>query len=879
MEKMGLNELREKFLSYFEERGHYRMKSAPLVPQNDQSLLLINSGMAPLKPFFTGEIEPPAPRATTCQKCIRTPDIESVGKDSRHGTYFEMLGNFSFGDYFKREACAWAWEFVKDVIQLPTDRIYISVFYEDDEAWDIWTREIGIPEDHMVRLGRADNFWEHGVGPCGPCSEIYFDRGEKYGCDNPNCAPGCDCDRYVEFWNLVFSQFNSDGKGGYTPLARKNIDTGMGLERLACIVQEVESLFDVDTMINITNHVSRITGATYGQSHKTDVSLRIITDHIRSTTMMVCDGVIPSNEGRGYVLRRLLRRAARHGRLLGVKRPFLFEICDTVIRENEGAYPELREKEAYIKKLIKIEEERFCATIESGLVMLDQQIEALKQSGASALAGSDAFRLYDTYGFPIDLTIEILEENGLSVDRESFDELMREQRERARKARGESADLAWGSDHLSLAELPQTRFVGYDTLACAGRVLAIVCDNEFTGTLSAGQKASVITDCTPMYAESGGQAADHGVICGKEGTFVVREVKKTQDGKFLHLGELSSGELSVEEDVTLTADQERRMALMRAHSATHLLQKALRCVLGEHVEQSGSLVEPDKLRFDFTHFAALTPEELSQIETMVNDVILSGVAIDVREMPIAEAKKLGAMALFGEKYGDVVRVVSMGDFSVELCGGTHLSNSARVGAFKITSESSIAAGVRRIEAYVGKGILALVHEMDQALMSTAQSLKTTPADIGRKVLQTMGEMRELNRENETLRAKLSALRAIELLNFAKAAGTVNVLAVKVDETSADALRALSDSIRDRAPNMVCVLAMVTPEGKVQFAAACGKEAVKKGAHAGNLVRELAKMTGGGGGGRPDSAMAGGKEPEKVEAALEAVNNIVEGMLK
>lgn len=879
MEKLGLNELREKFLAYFESKGHYRLKSAPLVPQNDRSLLLINSGMAPLKPFFTGEIEPPAPRVTTCQKCIRTPDIESVGKDSRHGTYFEMLGNFSFGDYFKREASAWAWEFVKDVVKLPLDRVYISVFYEDDEAWDIWTKEIGVAEDHMVRLGRADNFWEHGVGPCGPCSEIYFDRGEKYGCDNPNCAPGCDCDRYVEFWNLVFTQFSSDGKGVYTPLARKNIDTGMGLERLACIVQEAGSLFEVDTMINITNHVSRITGARYGQSAKTDVSLRIITDHIRSTAMMVCDGVIPSNEGRGYVLRRLLRRAARHGRLLGVERPFLYEVCDTVIRENEGAYPELREKQDYIKKLIQVEEERFCATIESGLVMLDQLIAQRKANGEKTLGSDDAFRLYDTYGFPIDLTMEIVEENGLTVDRADFDRLMREQRERARAARGEASALAWGSEQMSLSELPATRFLGYDTLACAGRVLAAVCEDEFVGTLSAGQKATVIADCTPMYAESGGQMADHGIITGKTGVFTVYDVKKTADGKFLHVGELTQGTLSVPEDVTLTVDSARRSSLMRAHSATHLLQKALRTVLGGHVEQSGSLVEPDKLRFDFTHFAALTGEELTRVEEIVNEAILEGLAIDTREMPISEAKKLGATALFGEKYGDVVRVVTMGDFSVELCGGTHAGNTARIGAFKITSEASIAAGVRRIEAYVGKGVLRLVHELEHTLADASQALKTTPADLGRKVTQTMTDMRELNRQNETLRDKLSALRAVELLNFAKAEGGVRVLAMKVEDMSADALRSLSDSIRDRAPDMVCVLATVTADGKVQFAAACGKDAVQKGAHAGNLVRELAKMTGGGGGGRPDSATAGGKEPEKLEAALEAVNNLVSLMLK
>ncbi len=879
MENLGLNELREKFLSFFESKGHYRLKSYPLIPQNDNSLLLINAGMAPLKPFFTGEQTPPAPRATSCQKCIRTPDIESVGKDDRHGTYFEMLGNFSFGDYFKKEACTWAWEFVTQVLKMPAERLYPSVFLEDDEAYDIWTRVVGVDPSHVVRLGREDNFWEIGSGPCGPCSEIYFDRGEQYGCGSPDCAPGCECDRYVEFWNLVFTQFSSDGKGNYTPLEKKNIDTGLGLERLACIMQNTQSIFDIDTIKKIRDHVSAITGVEYGRDAKSDVSIRIITDHARSVTMMVCDGVMPSNAGRGYVLRRLLRRAARHGRLLGVARPFLYELCETVIEENEGAYPELREKEAFIKTVIRTEEERFNDTIESGLVKLEDMMASLREQSRSELSGEDAFRLYDTDGFPIDLTEEILQEQGFTVDRAAFDKLMNEQRVRAKKARGNTSELGWEGEEVSLSDIPVTRFSGYAGTSGQGRIVGMIGAGELVSAAQAGEEVTLFVSDTPFYAESGGQSGDTGRLCTESGSAVITETHKTPDGKFMHKAKVTDGTLQLGQNAKLEVDAVRRAAIMRAHSATHLLQKALRTVLGEHVEQAGSLVEPDKLRFDFTHFAAVSPDQLLTVENLVNDVILSDLPVDVREMPIDEAKKLGAMALFGEKYGSTVRVVSMGNFSLELCGGTHVSNTAKIGGLKIVSETSVAAGVRRIEAFCGKGMLGLMYEMDSALNTAAQSLKTTPADLVRKAAQVTADLRELTHKNEELSAKLARFRAVELLNFAKAAGSVNVLAVRVDETSAEALRSLSDSIRDRAPNMVAVLAMVTPEGKVQFAAACGTEAVKKGAHAGNIVRELAKQCGGGGGGRPDSATAGGRDASKLEEALESVNNLVETMLK
>ncbi|MEA4921284.1 MAG: alanine--tRNA ligase [Clostridiaceae bacterium] len=879
MKKIGLNQLREMYLSFFESKGHLRLESFPLVPQNDDSLLLINAGMAPLKPYFTGEQIPPARRVTTCQKCIRTPDIEAVGKDARHGTYFEMLGNFSFGDYFKREATAWAWEFITKVLELPVDRIYVSVYLEDDEAYDIWTKEIGVAPDHMVRLGKADNFWEIGSGPCGPCSEIYFDRGEQYKCDNPNCSVGCDCDRYVEFWNLVFTQFNSDGNGNYTPLEHKNIDTGMGMERLACIMQEVDSLFDVDTIARITEHVSKICGVKYGGDQKKDVSLRIITDHIRSTTMMVCDGVMPSNEGRGYVLRRLLRRAARHGRLLGVDKPFLYEVCETVIKENEGAYPQLREKHDYIIKLIKTEEQRFAATIDNGLVKLEAMIDDLEKGKKTCLSGDDAFRLYDTDGFPIDLTVEILEEQGLSVDRDGFDVLMKEQRKRAKDARGNTTLLGWEGSGLSLSEIMPTVFTGYEKYEDTGRVLAIIKGGEFSGSAMEGDTVTVFLDQTPFYAESGGQVTDQGTIMFKSGSAMVNGVAKTPDGKFMHKVTIEKGELSVDDEVDSIIDIDRRRAVMRAHSATHMLQKALREVLGSHVEQAGSLVEPDRLRFDFTHFSAMTPDELKRVENIVNGAALNGYEVNVTEMPIDEAKKLGAMALFGEKYGSTVRVVKMGDYSIELCGGTHLDNTAKIGSFKIIGEASVAAGVRRIEAVCGAEIINMVRQLNDTVEGTSEILKAPAGDILRKSAQIMAELRQVSHDKDILASRLASSKAAELVASAKEIGAVRLIAAKVDIDNMDDLRSLADKIRDRDASVICVLAAVQDEAKINFAAVCGVDAVKAGAHSGNILKQVAKIAGGGGGGRPDSATAGGKDPSRIDEAIGAVAEIVSSMLK
>ena len=879
MKKMGLNELREQFLSFFESKGHLRLDSFPLVPQHDKSLLLINAGMAPLKPYFTGEQEPPSHRVTTCQKCIRTLDIDNVGKDARHGTYFEMLGNFSFGDYFKKEVCAWAWEFCTKVLELPVERLYVTVYEEDDEAYDIWTREVGVSPDHIRRFGKEDNFWEIGSGPCGPDSEIYFDRGEQYSCGKPTCDVGCDCDRYVEFWNLVFSQFNNDGKGNYTPLAHKNIDTGMGLERIACIMQEVDSLFDVDTIRSITEHVSRICGVKYGEDAKKDVSLRIITDHIRSSVMMVSDGVMPSNEGRGYVLRRLLRRAARHGRLLGVTHPFLYEVVETVIRENEGAYPQLREKHDYITKLIKIEEERFGATIENGLVKLESMVDALKSEGKTCLSGDDAFRLYDTDGFPIDLTVEILEEQGLTVDRDGFDQNMKEQKKRAREARGNTSLLGWEASGLSLQDIPATVFTGYDHLQDAGKVLAIVKENEMSSNAISGDEATVFLDKTPFYAESGGQVDDHGDLTWDGGSAEVTNVTKTGDGRFMHAVTVTEGELSVDAVVTCTVDKDRRMGVMRAHSATHMLQKALREVLGSHVEQAGSLVEPDRLRFDFTHFSGLTADELSRVEDMVNEAILEGYPVNISEMPIDEAKSLGAMALFGEKYGNIVRVVRMGDYSIELCGGTHLDNTAKAGSFRIVGESSVAAGVRRIEAVTGKEVTKLLREADESIHFVAETLKTTPNDLTKRAQQIVAELRQTGKERDALISKLAASQAVELFASAQHAGGLKVVAARVEIANMDEMRDLADKVRDRGADVVCVLASVINDSKINFAAVCGADAVKKGAHSGTILKQIAKMTGGGGGGRPDSATAGGKDVTKLADALNAVPEIVTGMLK
>ena len=876
MEKLGLNEIRERYLSFFESKNHLRMESFPLVPQNDKTLLLINAGMAPLKPYFTGEQTPPAPRVTTCQKCIRTPDIDNVGKTARHGTYFEMLGNFSFGDYFKKEAASYAWEFVTKVLNMPVDRLWVSIYEEDDEALDIWTKDVGVDPSHVFRMGKKDNFWEIGVGyPCGPCSEIYFDRGEKYKCDNPDCAPGCDCDRYLEFWNLVFTQFNNEGDGKYSPLAKKNIDTGMGLERIAAIMQDVESLFDVDTMQDIMGHIVKISGVEYHKDPKSDVSLRVITDHIRSTTMLISDGVIPSNEGRGYVLRRLLRRAVRHGKLIGIDRPFLTEVCDTVIKCNEKAYPQLVEKQEYIKKVISMEEERFHMTLESGLSILDDMLREMADAGEKVMNGDNAFKLYDTYGFPIDLTIEILFEKGLTVDEEGFAKAMQEQKTRAKKARADANIPGWEADGVSLKEIAATEFVGYEHHEYKSKVVAIIKENAFANEAVEGEDATVIVEATPFYGESGGQIGDTGVIFTDNCKLNVVDTKKSPDGKFLHICNVENGMLSVNDEVTLQIDVKRRKAIMGAHSSVHLIHEALRRVLGTHVQQAGSLVEPNRIRFDFTHFSAVTPEELAKAEDVVNEQIREGLAVLNKEMPIAEAKEMGAMALFGEKYGNMVRVVKMGDFSIELCGGTHIDNIAKIGMFKIVSESSVAAGVRRIEAVTGEGVLNYMREQANLIHSVADALKTTPADMQRRAVQLQAEMKEQQHKIEQLDSKISSMMAVDLFNYSKSAGDLKVISVKIDNSTPDALRSLTDAIKSKASDTVCVLATVNAEGKINFAAACGKDAVKAGAHAGNILKEIAKMCGGGGGGRPDSAMAGGSKPEMLEAALETVNNIVE----
>ena len=880
MHYMGLNEIREKFLTFFESKEHLRLPSFSLIPQGDKSLLLINSGMAPLKPYFTGEQEPPRRRVTTCQKCIRTGDIENVGKTARHGTFFEMLGNFSFGDYFKKEAIAWSWEFLTEVMELDPNRLYPSIYEDDDEAFEIWNKQIGIPAERIFRFGKEDNFWEHGSGPCGPCSEIYYDRGEKYGCGKPGCTVGCDCDRYMEVWNNVFSQFNNDGQGNYTELVQKNIDTGMGLERLAVVMQDVDSLFDVDTVKNITNHISRISGKTYGESYKTDVSLRVITDHIRSTVMMICDGVIPSNEGRGYVLRRLLRRAARHGKLLGIDKPFLYQVCDTVIQESGGAYPALVEKQGYIRKVIQVEEERFDATVDAGLAILNDMIEAAKKAGSKELPAADAFKLHDTYGFPIDLTIEILEEQGMRTDREGFDALIQEQKERSREDRKRMGDVGWASEDLGLDKSLKTEFCGYTDLEATGNVLALIAEGESTDAVRAGSKVTVVLDKTPFYAEMGGQVPDYGTISHGDCEIEINNVQKNGDGRiYLHSGVVKSGVISRGDTVTCKVDKERRQAICRSHTATHLLQQALREVLGSHVEQAGSYTDADHVRFDFTHFAAMTAEEIAKVEALVNNAILEGMNVRTDEMPIEEAKKLGAMALFGEKYGDVVRVVRAGDYSIEFCGGTHLDNTAKAGMFKIVSEASVAAGVRRIEALTGRAFLEMVEKREETLNEIASELKASPNDVVSRAGQMVEEMRELRRSIESLNGKVAEMKLVDLFNLTRDVHGVNVLAAKLEGESPELMRTLGDLIKERAPKMVAVLAVVTGDSKVQLLCVCGKEALKAGAHAGKIIKEVAKMCGGGGGGRPDSASAGGKKPEKLEEALEAVNNIVDAMLK
>ncbi len=873
----GVNELREMFLSFFESKGHLRLPSFSLIPQNDASLLLINSGMAPMKPYFKGEVEPPRRRVCTCQKCIRTGDIENIGKTARHGTYFEMLGNFSFGDYFKREAISWCWEFLTKVVGLDENRLYPSIYENDDEAFDIWTKEVGVPADHIFRFGKKDNFWEHGSGPCGPCSEVYYDRGEKYGCGEPGCTVGCECDRYMEVWNNVFSQFDNDGHGNYTELVQKNIDTGMGLERLAVVCQDVNSLFDVDTVMNITNHVTAITGASYGQSAKTDVSLRVITDHIRASTFMIADGVLPSNEGRGYVLRRLLRRAARHGKLLGVNKPFLFEVVETVIHENEGHYSYLRERADYITKIVKVEEENFAKTIDTGMAIFNTKMAEHKEKGLTVFSGADAFLLADTYGFPIDLTEEMVEDEGMTVDMDEFTRQREEQRVRAREARKALGDLGWAGVDLG-KEIPETKFLGYESMTCEARVLAIVVGDETVEAVGEGTDAMLVLDATTMYAEMGGQVADHGTISCGDGEFTVTDVQKNKGGKYLHHGKVVRGGLTLGDTVSVCVDVPRRKAIMRAHSATHLLQKALQEVLGDHVHQAGSYVEPDRLRFDFTHYSAMTPEEMAKVDVIVQEAVLEGYPIDIREMAIDEAKELGATALFSEKYGDTVRVVNMGGYSIELCGGTHLDNTAKVGSFRIENEASVASGVRRIEAITGKAFLESMERNRQRLYAAANELKVRPADLQDKIHNTVEELKALKRTIDQYKAKEAAGAVDNMLSSAKQVGDVHVLTHFVEGSDPGKLRQLGDVLRDKDSSVVAVLATQVGE-KLTILAVCGKEAVKAGVKAGDIVKQVCSCCGGSGGGKPDSAMGGGKDASKLSEALGNVCCFVESKLK
>ena len=868
----GLNELREMFLSYFESKGHLRLPSFSLVPQNDKSILLINAGMTPMKPWFKGEEEPPRHRVCTCQKCIRTGDIDNVGHTARHGTYFEMLGNFSFGDYFKHEAIAWSWEFLTKVVGLEEDRLYPSVYESDDEAFDIWNQEVGIPKERIFRFGKEDNFWEHGSGPCGPCSEIYYDRGEKYGCGKPGCTVGCDCDRYIEIWNNVFSQFDNDGHNNYTELKQKNIDTGMGLERLAVVCQDVDSLFDVDTVMNITNKVSQLTGAFYGQSQKRDVSLRVITDHIRAATFMICDGILPSNEGRGYVLRRLLRRAARHGKLLGMNEPFLYRIVDTVVHENECQYGDLREKQTYITKVIRTEEESFARTIDGGMRIFAEMLAEHQTKGETVFSGADAFKLYDTFGFPIDLTAEMAADEGLTVDEDAFRRLMQEQKERAREARKALGDLGWAGVEFG-KDVPSTEFVGYDRTSCEATVVALVREDELCGRIEAGSDGIVVLDKSPFYAEMGGQVADHGVITAKGMTFTVTDVQKNKGGKFMHYGHLAEGELAVGDSVEASIDCQRRKAVCRAHTTTHLLDAALKKVLGDHVHQAGSLVEPDRLRFDFTHFEAITPEQLSQVEWMVNDAILEGYPVVTEVLPIEEAKKKGAVAMFGEKYGETVRIVEMGDFSMEFCGGTHLDNTAKAGPFRIKSESSVASGVRRMEATCGRLSLESMEKSHSVLSKAAQFLKTAPTGLLERMEQQAGEMKQLRQAVDKFKAEASLGEAKQFLAAAKTVKGLHVLTATREGLDANALRKMGDFLRDKDPAVVGVLASISGE-KITFLAVCGKEAVAKGVKAGDLVKMVSGICGGKGGGKPDSAMGGGNDPLKVDDALAAVDDFV-----
>ncbi len=881
MKWTGLNELREMFLEFFVSKGHTRLPSAPLVPQDEASLLLINSGMAPLKKYFTRQKFLPngSFRATSCQKCIRTPDIENVGKTARHGTYFEMLGNFSFGDYFKEDATRWAWEFITEKLELPVDKLYVSVYQDDDEAYDIWTRRRGVAPDHMVRLGKEDNFWEIGSGPCGPCSEIYFDRGPEKGCGRPDCHVGCDCDRYVEFWNLVFTQFNSDGEGGYTPLEHKNIDTGMGLERLACIMQGVDNLFEVDTVQNIMKKICEIAGVAYHQDEKKDVSIRVITDHIRSTVFMIGDGVVPQNEGRGYVLRRLLRRAARHGRLLGVREPFLYKVADTVIHENESAYPELVQRRDYIVKIIRVEEERFARTIDAGLDQVNTILDKLTAEGQTVFSGEDAFRLYDTFGFPIDLTRELCEERGIRVDEAAYKTLMEKQRSTAREATARNVgDVAWVEDILK--DVPGgDQFVGYDNLTAESEILAIVYEGERTDAVGEGDTAQLVLSRTPFYAEMGGQVGDHGVITCGENVFTVTDTRKSGSGHFIHIGHVTHGAFQTGDAVTAAVDAERRMNIMRNHTACHLLQKALQEVLGDHVHQAGSMVDDKVCRFDFSHFSAMTPEEIQQVERRVNELILEANPVTVSEMPIEDAKKLGAMALFGEKYGDVVRVVNANNKSIELCGGTHVDNTARLGLFKILKESSVAAGIRRIEATTGWGVMHVLHDVETTLNTAAAAFKlNSAAELMERITLVQSEMKEREHTIDELRRRMAGIEADGLFAGAKKLGDLQLVVATMQNTKPEALRMLSDNIRDRRPDSIAVLTGAD-SGKTTLVVSLGRQAVEKGLHAGKIIKAITAITGGGGGGRPESAMGSVADPFKVDEAIAALPGLLQDMQK
>lgn len=874
MKSMGVNEIREKFLSFFESKDCLRLGSFPLIPKNDASLLLINSGMAPMKPWFQNPETTPKRRVTTCQKCIRTGDIENVGKTARHGTFFEMLGNFSFGDYFKHEATAWAWEFFTKVMEIPEERLWISVYEDDDEARDIWVNEVGVDPSHIVKLGKDDNFWEHGTGPCGPCSEIYFDRGEEYGCGEPTCGVGCECDRFMEVWNLVFTQFDKDEDGNYNPLPNPNIDTGMGLERLAVVMQGVDNLFEVDTVQDVIKHICRVAGIEYKKDDKKDVSLRVIADHIRSTVMMVSDGVIPSNEGRGYVLRRLLRRAARHGKLLNIDRQFLFEVADTVINCSKDAYPELEEKREYIKNIIKKEEERFDATIDNGIVVLNGYIENAKKENRKSLTGGEAFKLHDTYGFPLDLTIEMAQEKGLEVDVDGFNKAMQEQKDTARNARADGS--SWDGDETYVfSNAEPTVFVGYDTLETEAKVVGIVvADNGVADMMDVNQSGFIVTDKTPFYAEMGGQTGDVGIINVNGNAVTVVNTTKTAEGYYMHEVKMSAAAVKLGDAVTMSVDKTVRMSVCRNHTATHILDKALRDVLGSHVAQAGSLVEADRLRFDFSHFEAMTAEQIKETERIVNQKILECIDVNVQELPIDEAKKLGAIALFGEKYGDVVRVVSVGDYSIEFCGGTHLANTAQCGLFKIVSEGGVAAGVRRIEAITGKGVLEYIESNDKLIANTAAALKTNLlGEIDKKAESAMERNRELEKQIDGFKEKMAAAKVSNIMAGIKHIGEINLLTAQVDGMGVDEMKSMADKVKAEVENSVAVMGAQT-DGKITFVAMASKDAVKMGVHCGNIIKEITAVAGGRGGGKPDMAQGGGADASKIDNALARVDEIV-----